>query len=74
MGSGQPAPPWAGLLLDRTWPPPWRGASGSEEKEKNELSQAEAGIEDSTSADPEKAIGETKQMMFRLAGTVIPAA
>ena len=33
MGSGQPAHPWAGLLLDRTRPSPWPQSSAKEGKE-----------------------------------------
>jgi hypothetical protein len=33
MGSGEPAPPWAGLLLDRTWPLPWEACSAKQGNE-----------------------------------------
>lgn len=37
VGSEQPAPPWAGLLLDRTCPTPWGFAPLRKEMRRSEL-------------------------------------
>lgn len=37
VGSEQPAHPWAGLLLDRTWPTPWGFAPLRKEMRGSEL-------------------------------------
>jgi hypothetical protein len=53
VGFGQPAPPWAGLLLDRTRPLPWPIASGSEGMGRGELNRTGAGAQLAARADYE---------------------